>query len=316
MVSILVPVYNSSRYLRDCVASLTGQTYTDLQIVLINDGSTDDSWDIMQELAKQDHRLEVYSQPNCGVAATRNRLLEKARGEFVLFVDSDDWIERDTVEILMQEQQYGCDMVVCNSPLDRLWNQEKAVFEFLRHIELRGMLWNKLMAKVLFDERRFDEYISYGEDALMVWELLQQVHEVRLLKKDLYHYSDNEDSLSRQRLNEKKFSAYYTWKKICDDTDSLWPQYKDIARARFTCEMTQILYFAVLYRYPYDEKIKLIQNVVRQYGFLIKKTGISTPLMSVLSYFFSRHYLLSCFFSPILRLIRKYKYGISTCPSL
>ena len=104
MVSILVPVYNASQYLRECVASLTGQTYTDLQIVLINDGSTDDSWDIMQELARNDKRLEVYSQPNCGVAATRNHLLDKARGDFVLFVDSDDWIELDTVEILMNKQ--------------------------------------------------------------------------------------------------------------------------------------------------------------------------------------------------------------------
>ena len=93
MVSILVPVYNSAPYLRKCVGSITGQTYTDLQIVLINDGSTDDSWDIMQELARQDKRIEIYSQPNCGVAATRNRLLDKVRGDFVLFVDSDDWIE-------------------------------------------------------------------------------------------------------------------------------------------------------------------------------------------------------------------------------
>ena len=105
MVSILVPIYNVSRYLRECVGSLTRQTFTDLQIVLINDGSSDDSWEILQKLAQQDQRLEIYSQPNCGVAATRNRLLEKARGEFVLFVDSDDWIEQDTVEILMQEQK-------------------------------------------------------------------------------------------------------------------------------------------------------------------------------------------------------------------
>ena len=104
MVSILVPVYNASQYLRECVASLTGQTYTDLQIVLINDGSTDDSWDILKDLAQQDKRLEVYSQPNSGVAATRNRLLEKANGDFVLFVDSDDWIELDTIETLVEEQ--------------------------------------------------------------------------------------------------------------------------------------------------------------------------------------------------------------------
>ena len=87
MVTILVPVYNTAPYLRECVDSITGQTYTDLQIVLINDGSNDDSWTIMRELAREDKRVEIYSQPNCGVATTRNHLLDKVRGDFVLFVD-------------------------------------------------------------------------------------------------------------------------------------------------------------------------------------------------------------------------------------
>ena len=93
MVSILVPVYNAAPYLGECVASLTGQTYTDLQIVLINDGSTDNSMDVLKELSRNDGRIEVYSQPNRGVATTRSHLLSKAKGDFVLFVDSDDWIE-------------------------------------------------------------------------------------------------------------------------------------------------------------------------------------------------------------------------------
>ena len=84
MVSILVPVYNSAPFLRECVASLVGQTYTDLQIVMIDDGSTDDSLDIMRELAHQDKRIEIYNKPNGGVASTRNQLLDKVRGDCVL----------------------------------------------------------------------------------------------------------------------------------------------------------------------------------------------------------------------------------------
>ena len=75
MVSILVPVYNSAPYLRECVASLVGQTYADLQIVMIDDGSSDGSWEILKELARQDKRIEVYRKPNGGVASTRNQLL-------------------------------------------------------------------------------------------------------------------------------------------------------------------------------------------------------------------------------------------------
>ena len=113
MVSILVPVYNSAPFLRECVASLVGQTYTDLQIVMIDDGSTDDSLDIMRELAHQDKRIEIYSKPNGGVASTRNQLLDKVRGDWVLFVDSDDWIDLNTVEVLLKEQAERDHDIVC-----------------------------------------------------------------------------------------------------------------------------------------------------------------------------------------------------------
>lgn len=290
-VSILVPVYNSARYLRECVASITSQTYSDLQIVLINDGSTDDSWEIAQELAKQDKRLQVYSQRNHGVAATRNQLLDKATGEYVLFVDSDDWIDPDTIETLVNEQQRNdCDMVVFNSKVEGLWDRETAVREYLKHREFRGMLWNKLIARKLFDKRRFDETVSYGEDALMVWEALQRANKVLLLKKVMYHYRNNEDSLSRQQFNGKKFTAYTTWDSICADVSSSWPQYKDIAHARFACEMTQVLRFAALSGYKHDNSIDLLQEVVRRYGSKIRQTGISSMKMSLYAWLVSHNY--------------------------
>lgn len=290
-VSILVPVYNASRYLRECVASIMGQTYRDLQVVLINDGSTDDSCEIMKELAAQDSRLQVFSQPNSGVAATRNRLMDKATGEFIHFVDSDDWIEPNTIEFLLNEQQrHGCDMVVFNSLVEGIWDREKAVHEFLRHREFRGMLWNKLIARHLLEKRRFDESVSYGEDALMVWEALQGVNKVLLLKNNLYHYRNNEDSLSRQRFNGKKFTEYTTWDAICTDTNSLWPQYKDLAHARFACEMTQVLRFAALSGYKHDDRISLLQDVVRRHGPKIRKTGVSSLKMRIYAWLVSHNY--------------------------
>lgn len=291
MVSILVPVYNASQTLQRCVASLTGQTYTDLQIVLINDGSTDDSWDIIKELAQQDKRLEVYSQTNCGVAATRNHLLDKARGEFVLFVDSDDWIEPNTIEILVQEQQlHKCDMVVFNQPEDDIWLQERAVREFLRHREFRGMLWNKLIKRELFDKNVFNESVWYGEDALMIWQVLQRVNVVRVLSLKLYHYCDNENSLSRLSFDGRKFTAYTTWDTISTDADESWPQYSDIAHARFACEMTQILRTAARSGYKCDKSIRLLQEVVRRDGNKIRSTGVSSLKMSMYAWLISRYY--------------------------
>lgn len=303
MVSILVPVYNASRYLRECVSSLTGQTYADLQIVLINDGSTDDSWNIMQELAKQDHRLEVYSQPNCGVAATRNRLLERARGEFVLFVDSDDWIERDTVEILMQEQKKeDYDIVMYqlskHKTDDCRYTKEEAIKKFLEHTTFRGSLCDKLIKRDLFEGLRIDETVSYGEDALLVWQVLQRIDKMLFIGKTFYHYRVNKNSLSRQRFNGKKFTAYTTWNQICEDTDTLWPQYRDIAHARFACEMTQILLDASRCGYKYDKGVELLQEEVARDAHLIVKTGISSGKMRKFAWLVSHSYWLARLLSP------------------
>lgn len=301
MVSILVPVYNAAPYLRECVASLTGQTYTDLQIVMINDGSTDESLDIMQELARQDKRIEIYSKPNGGVASTRNQLLGKVRGDWVLFVDSDDWIDLDTIEVLLKEQAEGDADIVSfkmkgrSSGRKTYYNREQAVKQFLEHTSFRGSLCDKLIRSCLFDKLLFDENVSYGEDALMVWNVLQRVKGVSVLDKAMYHYRVNMNSLSRQSFNGKKFTAHIVWDAICCDTDELWPQYSDIAHARFACEMTQILKSAAASGYRHNSSIRLLQEEVRRDGHLISKTGISSRKMSQFAWLVSHSYWLARF---------------------
>lgn len=299
MVSILVPVYNASEYLRECVDSLIGQTYTDLQIILIDDGSTDDSWTQLQQMAQEDSRLEVYSQPNCGVAATRNRLLERVRGDFVLFVDSDDWIEPNTIEVLLQEQQRGNFDIVEFQLVGSLINdkncydQEQSIQLFLEHIVLSGSLCNKLVKSQMYAGLRLDEDVSYGEDALLVWQVLQRVTKISILNNHLYHYRINEESISRQSFNGKKCSAYTAWEQICHDTDKFWPQYSNLAHARFACEMTKILRDAVMADYSDFRKIRILQEEVRRDGHLISKTGISSFKMRLYAWVISHSYWLA-----------------------
>jgi len=306
MVTILVPVYNAAPYLHDCVNSLTNQTYSDLQIVMIDDGSTDDSLAVMQELANADSRIEIYNQPNCGVATTRNRLLDKARGEFVLFVDSDDWIELNTVELLLNEQRkadYDIVSYQISVPLssDHDYDQEEAVKLFLEHKSFRGSLCDKLIKRELFEGLQIDPSVGYGEDALMVWQVLQRVKKIRVLGTVLYHYRVNQASISRQRFNGRKFTAYTTWGTISQDADVDWPQYSDIAHARFACEMTQILRFAAASGYKRNMSVKVLQEEVRKDGHLIKKTGISSLKMSLYAWLVSRHYWLATVLTKYLK---------------
>lgn len=297
MVTILIPVYNTSAYLKQCLDSIVHQTYKDLQVVVVDDGSTDDSWEICRQYAAQYSYVEVYHQENAGVAAARNNLLSHVKGEYLLFVDSDDWVEPDTVEYLYTvAHDHGAEVVACgmvknnesvasNACHVETWNQESAVREFLRHVKFNGSLWNKLIRSDAVKEARFDRSISYGEDALFVWQVLQHIHSVVVTDRPLYHYRMNDGSISHQAWTpEKKGSGRAVWKAIANDTEKLWPRYVDIAKARFAIEDMWALYFAALSGYKYDEHICRRQRNVRRNLGLIRTSGLVSMNKVVAAY--------------------------------
>ena len=274
-VSILIPVFNCEAFLRQCLDSVVGQTYRDLQVVVVDDGSSDASWAIMREYAARDSRVEVYHQENAGVATARNRLLDHAKGDFILFVDSDDWLELNTIETLMSEQAIGdYDMVAFNSVEDCVYTQEQAVKEFLRHIKFAGSLWNKLTRRTLFKDLRFDPSVSYGEDALMTWHVLQRLERVRVSPHKLYNHRMNDASISHQSYGVKRKSGHQVWKQISEETEKYWPQYKHIAIATFAISDMWQLYFAPKSNYPFDEDLSIYQDNVRRNIFNIIKSNL------------------------------------------
>lgn len=287
LVSILSPCYNVEKYLPKCLDTIIGQTYSNLQIVLIDDGSKDGTWEIMQEYAAKDSRIEVYHQDNKGVATTRNNLLDKVKGDFVLFVDSDDWVELTMVESLLGiQKQSDADIVVCdmvkNDNTSDLsdksyisYNKEQIVKAFLEHKWLNGSLCNKLVKTSLLHNERFRCGISYGEDALFCWHLLQHVMSVVVCKLQLYHYRMNDASLSHQVWTpEKKGSGTVVWHTITSETQKLYPQYVDIVRARWAIEDFWGLYYASLSNYPYDGHIKGRQINIKRNLRLIASSGL------------------------------------------
>lgn len=292
LVSILLPVYNVEPYLRQCLDSIIGQTYRKLQIVLVDDGSSDNSWQICQEYASKDKRVEAYHQENQGVAAARNALLEHVRGDYVIWVDSDDWIEPNMIDFLVgQAIHSGADVVTCSnvindSPISKqytttIYDRENAVHQFLRHIDLRGQLWNKLVRANLVINERFRVEISYGEDALFCWGIIQKLNTMLFTDRQLYHYRMNQQSLSHGSFGPKKMSAYYVWKSILHDTELFWPQYMDDVRARYCIECILLLRCAAQSGYKRDDSIKKLQEVIRRYNSLIKKIKMSSWKMTL-----------------------------------
>ena len=246
-----------------------------MQIVIIDDGSIDNTIEICKLYSDKDNRIEYYTQSNQGVSATRNNLLQKVKGDYVLFVDADDWIELDMVEHLVSlATKYSAGMIMCDrvindtnpvetSPNTKILSQDEAVKDFLYHDYFIGSLWNKLIKTSLLKDKSFNKAISYGEDALFVWNVLQDVDTVVVSTKQLYHYRINEASISHQSFGEKKLTGHLTWQLITDDVRQSWPQYLDIALGTFALQDMYLLRAASQSNYAMCPSIKEIQNNIK-----------------------------------------------------
>ena len=114
-ISVVVPVYNVEKYLRKCIDSIINQTYKNLEIILVDDGSPDKCGEICDEYAKKDNRVKVIHKKNAGVSSARNDGIDNATGEYIIFVDSDDWLEDNAIEIMVDKlNEYDYDCVFCN----------------------------------------------------------------------------------------------------------------------------------------------------------------------------------------------------------
>lgn len=286
LVSILIPAFNVENYLPQCLDSILSQTYQQLQVVVIDDGSTDGTWNVCQDYVQKSPQVEAYHQENNGVGVTRNNLLGKISGELFLFVDADDWIEPDMVSFLVERMyRNDVDMVVCTSTetfesivpseySEQHWDQDTTIREFLRHQQMNGSLWNKLMKTSLIQDERFHREISYGEDALFCWHLIQRINGILVTNKQLYHYRMNDQSLSHQSYGSKKQSGHLVWKQIAEETAVSWPRYAEIATANYAISDMWQIYYAAGSGYPKDAHIKEYQRNIRNHLLLIYKSGL------------------------------------------
>lgn len=209
-VSILVPVYNVSQYLERCLDSLLGQTYRDIEVVAINDGSTDDSLAKLLAYQKKDPRLRVYSYSNSGISKTRNRALAKARGEYILFVDSDDYIEKNMVSLLVDAAKArDLDVVQCNFVMDfgpipffrqptgrHVFDTRTAMHMLAKEKYLNNYPWGKLYKRECFAGIQFPENMKGFEDTCTIFKAIAKARRVGTIPEHLYHYEQRFGSLT------------------------------------------------------------------------------------------------------------------------
>ena len=223
MVSIIVPIYNAEQYLRRCVDSILNQEYTDFELLLVNDGSTDASGDICEEYGDRDPRVIVIQKENTGVSDSRNRALDRARGKYLQFLDSDDWITPDATRLFVRAaEEYGCDMVISDFYRvvgERLSTkgdiEEEGVLtreEFAAHMMENpadfyyGVLWNKLYRRDIVEEHnlRMDTDINWCEDFMFNLEYIRYAKVFYALHAPIYYYVKRKGSLASQGINISK----------------------------------------------------------------------------------------------------------------
>lgn len=227
-ISIIVPVYNTAEYLEKCIQSILNQTYTNLEIICINDGSTDDSGKILEKFAEQDKRIKLIHKKNEGVAVARNAGLRIATGDWIGFVDSDDYISEDMYEVLMKANiSQEADIVSCGYYFVKNGNCYSAINQkivptdcvntksFLRYIYERdvykavgGYLWSRLFSRrLLLDEEQilkveFPVEFKEGEDIVFLAHVLLDSEQSIYVEKPLYYYRQRDDSAVHDRAKQ------------------------------------------------------------------------------------------------------------------
>ena len=246
-VSIIVPVYNAQEYLKRCVDSILSQDYRDFELLLMDDGSKDASGEICDAYAQQDSRVRVVHKKNSGVSDTRNQALELARGTFLQFLDSDDWIVPEATRLLVRSmEEYNCDMVISDFyrvsgerlaqkgdiEEDKVMSRQEFASYMIENPAdfYYGVLWNKMYRRSIIEEYhiRMDTSISWCEDFLFNLEYIRHAESFFALQVPIYYYLKRRGSLVSQgasitntvRMKSNIFEYYNEfYKEVYEDKD-------------------------------------------------------------------------------------------------
>ena len=233
LVSVIIPAYNTEKYIRKCIESVMGQTLRDIEIIIVNDGSTDSTPIIAEELRKQDSRIQVFHQGNKGIGASRKQGLSMAKGTYIQFVDSDDWIDNNYLEIMTSiALKTETDIVDSCSRIDKKIHLRSIGKIFIDNIKYEltmcnsydianmivrrrhsCVLWSKLFKKEFLDKYNldFDEGIDFGEDAFFLCKACYYRPEYVLINKNFYHQTDNPTSTTKSKYTRDKFLCRINW---------------------------------------------------------------------------------------------------------
>jgi len=256
-VSIIIPVYNREHILSNCLKSVLNQDYKNIEIIIIDDGSTDKSYTIVKNYQQESEKISAYHIENGGASKARNFGLSKAKGEYICFIDSDDIVSIDYISTLVNAMEtfnsdmaqfetinriknYSVDLSGNKSDFIHNMNQNDLLNEFFRvngnpdmHTLCNRLIDKKVLINIKFKEGRMNE------DVLGLFDIISNVNSCALISGSKYYYYSNNNGVTKSKFSKKDLDLLYMWDIVVKKTDKLFPNYFEYAvnnrkRANFT----------------------------------------------------------------------------------
>lgn len=261
-VSVIVTVYNTEKYIEECIVSLINQTYKSIEIILIDGGSTDKTSEICQRYESKYENIRLIHKENEGVSAARNRGIEEATGDYILFVDGDDWIENNTIETLVwleEKNEADITFIIKEGHKDStgkvlIDDGKKMLIHILDKCAVE--IWGKLFKKQLFNDVRFPDG-KVHEDLYIMPTILLKCKKVVAYHKGLYHYRIREDGLMGSELKGDLRDLFECWLDGINNCSSLSSDKKFVKELQKRYLYDALWYFYNIVCLMDDEQFKI-----------------------------------------------------------
>lgn len=239
LISVIVPIYNVEKYLKKCVDSIINQTYKNLEIILVDDGSPDNCPKICDEYAKQDNRIKVIHKENGGLSDARNAGIEIATGQYISFVDSDDYIAEDMLDDMITRiindksdlvsagvvwvDELGNEIRTSTVSENALLNTEQSMTEIINDGKLKQHVWNKLYRFDLIKDIPFNKG-KYHEDVFWSYQVIGKAEKISVEKNSYYYYVQRSESIMGEKYSAKRLDALDAMELRCEYTKEKFPK--------------------------------------------------------------------------------------------
>lgn len=281
IISIIVPIYNVEEYLEECLESIRNQTYTNIEVILVNDGSTDGSKEICERFCQQDNRFKLVTQENQGASVARNRGVKESNGDYIMFVDSDDVVKDNIVEVLLSYMKTDVDIVECkstrckeelfeNNPVNIIFEGDstEAIIKSIEYKEVKYCPFTKLYRRELVEKVPFLEGVIY-EDVYTGINFLRNIRKMIVLDLNGYYYRVRTNSVMTTSFNKKNLDIFPVGKKLIesfDDNEYLLPY---IGYFIFYLSLSHYQRDGITKVSPYFD---IYENFIRDCAFLAKQS--------------------------------------------